>query len=84
VKKASDVLCCSDELLEDTFGLTLFDWFRASPRSSDSAVCGWGLRRLVYKLLFKSTFAISFNYNEAVSYFRVFNFHSAHTAATAS
>jgi len=54
----------------------LFDWLRASPRSIDSAVCEWGMRRLVYKLLFKSTFAIGFNYNEAVSYFRTFNFHS--------
>jgi hypothetical protein len=76
VKKASDFLCSSDELLEDAFGLTLFDWFRASPCSSDSAVCEWGLRLLVFKLLFKSTFAIGFNYNEAVSYVRAFNFHS--------
>lgn len=76
VKKASDFLCCIDELLEDAFGLTPFDWFRVSPRSSDSAVCEWGLRRLVYKLLFESAFALGFNCNEAVSYFRTFNFHS--------
>ena len=66
MKKASDFLCCSDELLEDAFGLTLFDWLRASPRFSDSAVSEWGLRRLVYKVLFRSTFAIGFNDNEAV------------------
>jgi hypothetical protein len=43
VKKASDFLCSSDELLEDAFGLALFDWFRAFPRSSDSTVCEWSL-----------------------------------------
>ena len=35
-----------------------------------------GFRRLVYKFLFKSTFAIGFNYNEAVSHSRAYNFHT--------
>lgn len=39
-KKVSDFLCCSDdELLEDAFGLTRFNWFRASSHCTDIEVC---------------------------------------------